>query len=310
MIGNLLLALGLAFCCGCGLTDEPQYTSMNDYVTSHVTGQSIYCYSFFDFGYAGNLSYTETYDIGTGNYNNDYQALVNNPPYIFQLDYSYQFAYDYQSDDSIRFYWYNEDLNGLLLRIYVPLSSSVSALEFNFYTQNNVAWSGIGFGDVTDYNLNYIGSNSADAWYLMQSMYSISSTNSFSSGSFSLTTSKFSEYFFYFRKVSGSNPNIVAKIYLCNAVNLQYDEGYAIGYQNGYRQGSGDGYANGYAEGLAVGTGGNAQIRNLFGVIADTPIRYLRQMFNFELFGMNVAVVILSCLTAIIIFSIIKKVWK
>lgn len=89
-----------------------------------------------------------------------------------------------------------------------------------------------------------------------------------------------------------------------------YTDGFNNGYATGYKDGESNGWRNGYAEGLNVSSGANADIKNLFGVLADTPIRFLKDMFSFELFGMNVAVVILSCLTAIVMFTLIKKIWK
>ena len=99
-----------------------------------------------------------------------------------------------------------------------------------------------------------------------------------------------------------------------------YDKGYADGYDNGvfdgkgqgytegYNNGKTEGYASGYQDGLALAQQGN--FNTLFGAIADTPIIFLRSLFNFDLFGMNVFIIIMSLITGIIIIYVIKKVWK
>ena len=112
----------------------------------------------------------------------------------------------------------------------------------------------------------------------------------------------------------GSNPfyeaDILMQIFYFDEMSVSYDTAFAQGYDTGYSNGISIGYSNGYAEGLSVATGTNASWLGLMSSIADTPIVFLRDMFSFELFGMNVAVIILSLLTAIIVFGIVKKVWK
>ena len=85
-----------------------------------------------------------------------------------------------------------------------------------------------------------------------------------------------------------------------------YDNGYA----NGYGDAKTEWYQKGKAEGYNLGLQTNSSFLGLMSAIADTPIRFLRSLFNFDLFGMNVAVVVLSCLTAVVIFALIKKIWK
>lgn len=91
---------------------------------------------------------------------------------------------------------------------------------------------------------------------------------------------------------------------------FDYSVPYNNGYRDGFNDGSAEGWQNGYIQGLNTGSQASMGVQKLFGVVADTPIRFLKNMFNFELFGMNVAVVILSCLTAVVIFGLVKKIWK
>lgn len=77
-----------------------------------------------------------------------------------------------------------------------------------------------------------------------------------------------------------------------------------VAYQNGYTSG----YADGYNEGINIGS--NGDFHHLFNSIADTPLRFLYGLFNFDLFGMSMLVIVLTLLTGIIVFGIVKKFWK
>lgn len=101
-----------------------------------------------------------------------------------------------------------------------------------------------------------------------------------------------------------------------------YDDGYSngqsVGYDNGYDVGLDVGYDDGYSVGHDVGFSegyNNAlsthdfSFTNLFYAIGDTPILYLRRLFGFELFGMNVMSIFMSLFTFIIVIHIIKKVF-
>lgn len=106
------------------------------------------------------------------------------------------------------------------------------------------------------------------------------------------------------------------------------DPNYFSTYQNGYNTGYTEGHTNGYQEGLNASTqtaydsgfeagkqygitlGGQATFTGLFGAIADTPIIMLRSLFNFDLFGMNMFIIIMSLLTGIIVIYVAKKVIK
>lgn len=89
----------------------------------------------------------------------------------------------------------------------------------------------------------------------------------------------------------------------------QYTNAFNDGYSSGYNQGTHDGYAEGYGEALsAVSYNGN--FNALFNSVADTPLRFLYGLFSFDLFGTSCLMIILSLLTAIFMFGLIKKIWK
>lgn len=85
-----------------------------------------------------------------------------------------------------------------------------------------------------------------------------------------------------------------------------YNSGYKTGLKDGESTGYGNGYNDGYQDGLTLSDYGS--LGGLFGTIADTPIIMIKSLFNFELFGMNVFVAIMSLLTGLIVLYIVKKI--
>lgn len=84
--------------------------------------------------------------------------------------------------------------------------------------------------------------------------------------------------------------------------------GYQEGYSTGYTNGVSDGFNQGYQQG--VGTAQQGTFLNLFNSIADTPLRFIYGLFSFDLFGTSMLVIILSLLTGIVLFGVVKKFWK
>lgn len=85
---------------------------------------------------------------------------------------------------------------------------------------------------------------------------------------------------------------------------VSYDDNFANAFNQGYQSG----YKNGYGDGINVSQTG--VFNNLFNSIADTPLRFIYGLFNFDLFGISCLVIILSLVSAIIVFGIVKKFWK
>ena len=89
-----------------------------------------------------------------------------------------------------------------------------------------------------------------------------------------------------------------------------YNDGYSSGYKDGLTDGENSGYQNGYNEGYQSGItiSNMGDLGTLFGLIADVPIMMLRSVFNFDLFGMNVFIAIMSLLSGLVVLYVIKKI--
>lgn len=85
-------------------------------------------------------------------------------------------------------------------------------------------------------------------------------------------------------------------------VGLQ--NGYNNGYDEGYGVGEGIGYQNGYNDGLLTA---DNDLTALFGGIADTPYRILFSLLSFDVFGISFYSILMSLLTILIIFWLIRK---
>ena len=125
---------------------------------------------------------------------------------------------------------------------------------------------------------------------------------------------RFSPFFFLigFEENTSDNINVFTQFNLISNspdYALGYNDGYNVGYRTGNDEGLSVGYQNGYQTAL------EGQVRNysfisLFNSVADTPLRFIYGLFNFNLFGTSVLVIVLSLLTATMVFAIIKKIWK
>lgn len=106
----------------------------------------------------------------------------------------------------------------------------------------------------------------------------------------------------------------------CNALfgnDSAWENGYSYGYNDGRIDGREDGYNDGYDYGYDVGydngyeegmnNGADYTFGSLFGAVADTPILIVRNLFNFDFFGVNMLTVVLSLFTALILFYLIRK---
>lgn len=106
---------------------------------------------------------------------------------------------------------------------------------------------------------------------------------------------------------SVSNPTNALEVSY-QLINTTNDANYNAGYNQGYTIGSSEGYSKGYSAGLSVSQ--NSSFMGLFSSIADTPLRFIYGIFNFDLFGISCLVIVLSLLTGIIVFGVVKKFWK
>ncbi len=87
-----------------------------------------------------------------------------------------------------------------------------------------------------------------------------------------------------------------------NNYNVVFEEGKKQGYDEGYRVGQ----EKGYAEGSKAQ--GDYSFLGLIGAVIDAPINSFRQMFDFDVLGVNMSSFMLSLFTISIIIVIIKLV--
>lgn len=76
------------------------------------------------------------------------------------------------------------------------------------------------------------------------------------------------------------------------------------GYQRGYSDGSRDGYQSGFNAGIA--DGGDYSFNALFYAIFDAPLKVIQEGLQFEIFGVNVATLVLSLITLAFIVFVLR----
>lgn len=338
MIGNLFLALGLACLSASAVsTDNFQHVdnSLNqaNYVTvfnrqngyvnfATYDGTSVYQNAYNEYVLTLNGSTQQNYVYCFGV---DKDGVLFKTSYQSEISYSLQSVIQYFQNNGIvqggviSGYTYNFGGSDIFYYAFMPYSR---LKMYDFDNGENVVQF---FSDSLSFNFQYLGQGATRMPVLVNC--AIPSINQFAFNELSTSITTNTKYYIN-SDYSISDLDDIGYVGLDKTILLPYtgqfrlhlrsfhwvettySQGYADGYNNGYSTGLTEGYSNGYAEGLRVGSGANADVKNLFGVLADTPIRFLKDMFNFELFGMNVAVVILSCLTAICMFALIKKIWK
>lgn len=98
--------------------------------------------------------------------------------------------------------------------------------------------------------------------------------------------------------------------------NVIYSDGYNAGYTQGlednqdsvYQSGYDTGYQTGYSLGFDNGArSGNTSIMSIMGAIVDTPILILRSLFDYELFGSSIYIVMLSLVTMCAVIWLVRK---
>lgn len=96
-----------------------------------------------------------------------------------------------------------------------------------------------------------------------------------------------------------------------------YDSGYQAGYEKGQEINQEEldrltqtAYESGFYQGQIDGIAhaNDYSFSTLFGAIADTPVLIIRNLFNFDFFGVNLLTVVLSLFTALILFYLLRKI--
>ena len=230
--------------------------------------------------------------------------------------------YGSSSSETYTFAWgvlsspihHNDVLYYLALRVGVPMTSDVTGFEFRSNADCIVY----------QYSLTNVGL-AIPHQYRSRASYTTSigiydyvgvSNNVDGTPTPSVISSTDNEYFPYrlstylivFAENNGHQINLEMDFQFNNAGVEDYNLGYHNGYSNGYDAGVKVGYTNGWNDAIASTSGGT--FHGLFNAIADTPLRFLYGLFNFDLFGISVLVIVLSLLTGIILFGIVKKFWK
>lgn len=319
MIGNLVLALGVALASGSALYEPQPHRAINhesnvveDTIYSVVLNSDVYCFAQGTFTFARsdyNITSNGFRFILTTGGSIVFDSPSSLPTGLYDtIPHAFQFA-NWQSDTIGSNYCYGTIqlyvTDAYLIRFYVPINSSINGLQVDALN-NQLTMFGVGDVNYTTATTSYYANEGNTSVVINDKSFMATSNDAhYTFGDFPL---KFLEYWFIYGV--NDDGNFGMKLSLLKDVDSNYDIGFSNGYSSGYTNGISTGYSNGYADGLRAVSSHNASWLGLMSSVADTPIRFLKQMFSFELFGMNVAVVILSCLTAIIIFGIVKKVWK
>lgn len=95
---------------------------------------------------------------------------------------------------------------------------------------------------------------------------------------------------------------------LTDYYNYGYDVGYGYGFNAGEDFGYNNGYNTGYIEGLSTADQGT--LTDLILVVMDTPLRTFKQIWDFNILGVNIASAVLSLITLAVCIYVLKKVFK
>lgn len=86
-----------------------------------------------------------------------------------------------------------------------------------------------------------------------------------------------------------------------------YDEGYDFGFSSGESVGHGAGYESGYKDGLLDGGVSEIDVPSVIDSVLNSTVTLFRNIFSFELFGINIAALIGSLTLIVVVAWIIRK---
>lgn len=89
--------------------------------------------------------------------------------------------------------------------------------------------------------------------------------------------------------------------------NAGYNDGYNSGILEGTASGKQSGYIQGYNAGYNVGSSGNNPLYGMVVAVVDAPINIFKDIFNFDILGINIAGVVFGIISLLIIIWLIKK---
>lgn len=87
-----------------------------------------------------------------------------------------------------------------------------------------------------------------------------------------------------------------------------YENGYGVGYDDGLEEGYDEGYGVGLSEGYSDGVAESGVFENYLLTLFTIPTYVLSTVFNFEIFGINIYLLITFLLTIAIVGIVLKKI--
>lgn len=222
---------------------------------------------------------------------------------------------DYLITDLLRFYYYGNQLENKVINLVDTFADS-QYISFDSWSRFNLSNGVI----TTDTNLSindtlsYLSKvDGSERVSFLQDVYYFNQANSLR-GSFLPVVMYWNNLLV---ESSNNTYNSIFQLtsYDMNDVNYQniytqgYNDGYNQGNTSGYSNGSQDGYNTGYQDGHTAGITESNQYNftTLFGAIADTPVLIVRNLFDFDFFGINLLTVVLSLFTGLILFYLLRK---
>lgn len=88
--------------------------------------------------------------------------------------------------------------------------------------------------------------------------------------------------------------------------DIESNPDYMLGYTNGYEYGYLKGYKQGFNEGQKLTESNLNDLTNLFATILDFPFKFISNLLNFELFGINIFNIVKFFFTLLLIGFVIK----
>lgn len=186
---------------------------------------------------------------------------------------------------------------------------------------------------IRTFNSNYSNSNdfdsaSTDAYNYLYNNISIESNEVLGQGNFTqvvswlsgFVDSNFRQYQGYIDSYYNLNQNYTTQIENAEAsayqdgynagininqtasYNTGYDTGYNAGFSEGQQASADNGYLNGYNDGV---TSSNGAMRFIYAFFS-APFVFISNLFNFELFGINFYTIILTILSIVLIYFVLK----
>lgn len=315
MIGNLIFSIGVALLsasvvvAGDVRAQEVKNTFTEYNATSHINGDNVVNYMSLEREFSTyavpsqDTTYIQSYD-DNGNLVISDTRQINIDTTLNTLTLA-----NTLDDTKIWLLSRRDSSNYVLGRLLVPSSySQIFNIEFSITGNFNYGTFSVSLfkNTTSNYTTYPLTTESNLLWYGFSRDQVNVNTTSFDSGTDGF---EFYDFGFKYQIESGYSYRMHFDFLGVYSQSSFYSQAYNVGYNAGFQDGAKDGYAKGYADCLAL-VQNNGDFSSLFNSVADTPLRFLYGLFSFDLFGTSILVIILTLLTGIAVFGIIKKVWK